>query len=145
MVKRLIIIIIITTIIIIIIIIIFSNKIENSITFKIKAGYYPQLLTPETMELLESTESKIKKAENDKTVPNSEITEIVLVHFNIFNDIFQQNLRVLYTFVPNKSFGQLLDILLKNIKVLKALESEFSYIEVWFTDENSKLLDIKIE
>ena len=97
------------------------------------------------MELLESTESKIKKAENDKTVPNSEITEIVLVHFNIFNDTFQQNLRVLYTFVPNKSFGQLLDILLKNIKVLKALESEFSYIEVWFTDENSKLLDIKIE
>ena len=58
---------------------------------------------------------------------------------------FNKNLRVLYTFVPNKSFGQLLDILLKNIKVLKALESEFSYIEVWFTDENSKLLDIKIE
>ena len=57
------------------------------------------------MELLESTESNIKKADNSKTVPNLEVTEITLVHFNITNNIFQQNSRVLYTFAANKSFG----------------------------------------
>ena len=46
----------------------------------------------------------------------------------------------MYTFVPNKSFGQLLDISSKNVIFLKAFDSEFSYIEVWFTDQNSKLL-----
>ena len=57
------------------------------------------------MELLESTESNIKKADNSKTVPNLEVTEITLVRFNIANNIFQQNSRVLYTFAANKSFG----------------------------------------
>ena len=51
--------------------------------------------------------------------------------------------RILYTFVPNKSFGQLLDISPKNVIFLKTFNSEFSYIEVWFTDHNSKPLDIK--
>ena len=49
----------------------------------------------------------------------------------------------MYTFVPNKSFGQLLDISSKNVIFLKAFDSEFSYIEVWFTDQNSKLLQIE--
>ena len=62
------------------------------------------------MKLLGSTKSKVAKNENDKNVPNLEITEVVLVHYNIVNNNCQQNSRVLYTFVPNKSFGQLLDI-----------------------------------
>ena len=49
----------------------------------------------------------------------------------------------MYTFVPNKSFDQLLDILLKNFMFLKTFKSEFSYIEVWFTDQNSKPLEIQ--
>ena len=72
-----------------------------------------------------------------------EITEVVLVHCNIVNSDYQQASRVLYTFVPNKSFGQLLDILLKKSIFLKTFNSEFSYIEVWFTDQNSKTLDIE--
>ena len=73
-------------------------------------GYYLELLTPETMKLLGSTKSKITKDENDENVPHLEIAEVVLIHCNIVNNNYQQDSRVLYTFVPSKSFGQLLDI-----------------------------------
>ena len=66
-------------------------------------------------------------------MPHSEITEVVLLHCNIVND-YQHDSRVLYTFVPNKSFGQLLDISPQNFIFLKTFNSEFSYIEVWFTN-----------
>ena len=113
------------------------------ITFEIKAGYYLELLTPETKKLLGSTKSKITKNENGGNVPHLEITEVALVHCNIFNNNYQQNSRVLHTFIPNKSFGQLLGISSKNFIFLKALDSEFSFIEKWYTDQNSKLLDIE--
>ena len=83
-------------------IMIYVNKIENRITFKIKTGYYLVLSTPETMKLLRSTKSKITKGENSENVPDLEITEVVLIHFNIVNNDHQQDSRVLYTFVPNK-------------------------------------------
>ena len=67
----------------------------------------------------------------------------MLVHFNIVDNIYQQISRVLYTFIPNKLFDQLLDISPKNFIFLKTFDSEFSYIEVWFTDQNSKPLDIE--
>ena len=67
----------------------------------------------------------------------------MLVLCNIVNNDYKQDSRVLYTFVPNKSFGQLLDISSKNFIFLKTFDSEFSYIEVWFTDQNSKQLDIE--
>ena len=76
-------------------------------------------------------------------MPHLEITEVVIVHCNIVNNDCQQDSRVLYTFVPNKSFGQLLDISPKNFIFLKTFDSEFSYIEVWFTDQNSKPLEIE--
>ena len=95
------------------------------------------------MKLLGSTKSKITKDENGDNVPHLEITEVVLIHCNIVNNDYQQDSRVLYTFVPNKSFGQLLDISPKNFIFLKTFDSEFSYIEVWFTDQNSKPLEIK--
>ena len=83
---------------------IYINKAENRITFKIKTGYYLDLLTPETMKSFGSTESKITKDENGENVSNLEITDVVLVHCNIVNNNYQQKSRVLYTFVPNKSF-----------------------------------------
>ena len=86
------------------------NKIENRITFKIKNGYSLELLTKEIMKLLGSTENKITKDKNGKNVPHLEITEVVLVHCNMANNDYQHDSRVLYTFVPNKSFGSLLDI-----------------------------------
>ena len=81
------------------------NKIENRITFKTKIGYYLELLTPETMKLLGSNKGKITKNEKGKNVPYLEITEVVLVHCNIVYNYYQQNSRVLYTFVPKELFG----------------------------------------
>ena len=62
------------------------------------------------MKLLGSTKSKITKDKNIENVPHLEITEVVLIHCNIVNNDYQQDSRVLYTFVPNKSFGLLLCI-----------------------------------
>ena len=75
-------------------------------------------------------------------MPHLEITEVVLIHCNIVNNDYQQDSRVLYAFVSNKSFDQLLDISPKKIIFLKTFDSEFSYIEVWFTHQNSKPLKI---
>ena len=63
-----------------------ENNIKNRITFKIKNGYYLQLLTPETMKLLGSTESKITKDKNGENVPHLEVVELVLVHCNLANN-----------------------------------------------------------
>ena len=68
---------------------------------------------PETMKLLGSTKNKKTKDENDQNVPHWEITEVVLVLCSIVNNDYRHDSRVLYTFVSNKSFGQLLDILNK--------------------------------
>ena len=67
----------------------------------------------------------------------------MLIHCNVANNSYQQNSRVLYAFVPNKTFGQLLDISPKNFIFLKTFDSKFSYIEVWFTDQSSTLLEIE--
>ena len=88
----------------------YINRTENRITFKIKNGHYLELLTPETMKLLGSTESKITKDKNGENVPHLEIVELVLVHCNLANNDYQQDSRILYTFVPNKIFGSLLEI-----------------------------------
>ena len=89
---------------------IYVNKIENRVTFKIKNGYSLELLTPETMKLLGSTENKITKDKNGENVPHLEITEVVLVHCYIVNNDYQQDSKILYTFVPNKPSGCLLEI-----------------------------------
>ena len=75
----------------------YVNRIENRITFKIKNGYYLELLTPETMKLLGSTESKITKDKNGENVPHLEIVELVLVHCNLVNNDYRQDLRILFT------------------------------------------------
>ena len=95
------------------------------------------------MKLLEDTKRKIAKDENGENVPYLEITEAVLIQCNIVNNNYQQDSRVLYTFVPDKLFGQLLGISSKNFIFLKTFNPEFSYIVVWFTDQNSKPLEIE--
>ena len=77
------------------------------------------------MKLLGSTENKINKNKNDENVPHHEITEVVLVHCNIVNNDYQQDSRVLYTFVPNIPFGSLLEISPKNHFFLKNLIQKF--------------------
>ena len=99
---------------------IYVNKIENRFTFRIRNGYRLELLTPETIKLLGSTENKITKDKNSKNVPHLEIT-----------------------FVPNKSLGSLLEMSPTNHIFLKPFKSEFQDIEVWFLDQNSKPLEIE--
>ena len=113
---------------------IYVNKIENRVTFKIKTGYSLGLLTQETIKLPGSTENKITKNKNGENVPYLEITEVVLGHCNIVNNDYQQDPRVLYTFVTNKPFVSLLEISPKNHVFLKTFSSEFQDIRVWFSD-----------
>ena len=104
---------------------IYVNKIENWVTFQIKNGYYLELLTTETMKLLGSTENKITKDKNGENVPHLEIVELVLIHCNIVNNNYQQNSRILYTFVSKKPFGSLLEVSSPNHIFLKTFNSEF--------------------
>ena len=122
----------------------YINRIENRITFKIKNGYYLELLTPETMKLLASTESKVTKDKNGENVPHLEVVELVLVYCNLVNIDYQQDSRILFTFVPNKSFGSLLEISPTNHVFLKTFNSEFQEVKIWFTDQTSKPLEDKI-
>ena len=89
------------------------------------------------MKLFGITKNKINKNKNGENVPHLEITEVVLS----IMIIYQHGSRVLYAFFPNKSFVQLLDVSPKNFRFLKTFNSEFSYIEVWFIDQNSKALE----
>ena len=115
---------------------IYVNKTDNRITFKIKTGYYLELLTPKAMRLPGSTENKITEDKNGENVKHTESTEVLLVHCNIVNNEYQQDSGVLYSLLPNKPFGSLLEISPTNFIFLKTSNSEFSYIEVWFTDQN---------
>ena len=76
-------------------------------------------------------------------MPHFEITEVVLVYFIIVNNDYQQDLRALYTFVPNKPSGSLLKVSPKNHIFLKSFNSEFQAIQVWFTDHNRQPLEIE--
>ena len=90
-----------------------------------------------------STKNRITKDKNGENVPHLEITEVVLVYCNIANSDYQQDSRVLYTFVPNKPFGSLLEISSTNHIFLKTFSSEYDKIKVWFTDQNSQPLEIE--
>ena len=122
---------------------IYVNKMENRITFKIKSGYYLELLTPETMKLLGRAESKTTKNKKGKNVPHLEVAEFVLVHCNLVNNDYQQDSRILYAFVPNKTFGSLLEISPTNHVFLKTFNSEFQEIKIWFTDQTSTPLEVE--
>ena len=122
---------------------IYVNRIENRITFKVKSGYYLEILAPKTMKLLGSAESKITKDQNGENLPRLEVVELVLVHCNLVNKDYQQDSRILYAFVPNKTFGSLLEISPTNHVFLKTFNSEFQEIKIWFTDQTSAPLELE--
>ena len=95
------------------------------------------------MKLVGRTESKITKDKNGENVSHLEINEAVLFHCNIVNNDYWHDLKVLYTFISNKLFSQLVDITQKKFDIFKTFNSDFSYVEVWFTDQNSKPLEIE--
>ena len=76
-------------------------------------------------------------------MPHLEITEVILIHCNIVNNDHQQDSRVLYTFVPNKPIGSLLEISPTNHIFLKTFNSEYDEIKVWFIDQHSKPLEME--
>ena len=122
---------------------IYPNKIKNRIVFKVKTGYKLELLSPETMKLLGSTKKDVDKDKDGEDVPKLESVEVVLVHCNLVNNSYQQASKVLFTFVPNKQFGQLITISPHSLTMLKTTNSEFPFIQVWFTDQNNRPLEIE--
>ena len=95
------------------------------------------------MKLLGSTESKITKDKNGQNVPHLEIAELVLTHCNLVNNNYQKNSRILFTVVPNKPFGSLLEISPPNHIFLETFNSEFQEIKEWFIDQTSKPLEVE--
>ena len=124
-------------------VLIYANKIINRIVFKIKTGYKLELLSKETMKLLGSTKDTIDADKNSENAPRLENVEVVLVHCNLVNNSYQQASRVLFTFVPNKQYGQLIPISPNSLIFLKTMNIEFSEIEIWFTDQNNNSLEIE--
>ena len=107
---------------------IYVNKIDKRIRFRIKTEHFLKLLTLETLKLLGSIDKKdINKDEYSRSLPHLEITEVVFVRCNVFNNDHQDSSRVLYIFVPNRSFGKLLDISPKSLIFLKTFNSNFSH------------------
>ena len=119
-----------------------ETKIKNRIVFKTKTGYKLELLAEETMQLLGSLEKVIDKNKDGEIAPRLETVEVVLVHCNLVNNNYQQASKVLFTFVPNKQFGRLITIIPHSPTMLKKTNAEFSFIEVWFTDQNNRSLEI---
>ena len=119
-----------------------SIKLKIELHLKLKKDSL-ELLKPETMKLIGNTKNKVTEDKNSENVPHLKIRKVVLVHCDIVNNDYQQDLKVLYTFVPNKPFGSLLEISPTNHIFLKTFNSEYDEIKVWFTDQNSKPLEIE--
>ena len=124
-------------------ILIYANTMNNRIVFKIKTGYKLELLSKETMKLLGSTKDIIDADKNSENVPRLENVEVVLVHCNLVSNSYQQHSRVLFTFAPNKQYGQLISISPHSLIFLKTMNTEFSEIDIWFTDQNNNALEIE--
>ena len=124
-------------------ILIYDNTINNRIVFKIKSRYKLELLSKETMKLLGSTKDTNDADKNSEDISKFENVEVVLVHCNLVNNAYQQHSRVLFTFVSAKQYGQLISISQHSLVFLKTMNTDFSEIEIWFTDQNNNALEIE--
>ena len=124
-------------------VLIYVNEINNRIVFEIKSGYKLELLSKETMKLLGSSSDTTDGDKNSELVPKIESVDLVLVHCNLVNNSYQQASKVLFTFVPNKKYGQLITVSPETLIMLKTVNTEFSFIEIWFTDQDNRLLEIE--
>ena len=95
------------------------------------------------MKLLGSTKKVVDKNKNGEIVPKLESVEVVLVHCNLVKNDCQHASKVLFTFAPNKKFGKLLNISPHVFTMMNTINTEFSSVEVWFTDQSSKALEIE--
>ena len=101
------------------------------------------MLSEETKQLLGSSKKVIDKNKDGEIVPRLETVEVVLIHCNLVNNNYQQASKVLFTFVPNKQFGKLITITPHSLAMLKTTKAEFSFTEIWFTDQNNRQLQIE--
>ena len=124
-------------------VLIYVNEINNRIVFKIKSGYKLELLSKETMRLLGSLSDTIDGDKNSELAPKLESLDLVLVHCNVVNNSYQQASKVLFTFVPNKKYGQLITVSPETLIMLKTVNTEFSFIEIWFTYQDNRPLEIE--
>ena len=95
------------------------------------------------MKLLGSTKKDADADKNSQNVPKLESAEVVLVHCNLVKNDYQHTSKVLFSFVPNKQFGQLINISPNTLTMMNTVNTEFSFVEVWFTDQASKALEIE--
>ena len=95
------------------------------------------------MKLLGSAEKDVDKDKDGEDVPKLEFVEVVLVHCNLVNNTYQQASKVSFTFVTNKQFGQLITISPHSLTMLKTTNTEFQSIQVWFTNQNNRPLEIE--
>ena len=124
-------------------VLIYVNEINNRIVLKIKSGCKLELLSKVTMRLLGSMSNSIDKDKNSELVPKLESVDLVLLHCNLGNNSYQQASKVLFTFVPNKKYGQLITVSPNSLIMLKTINTEFSFIEIWFTDQDNRPLEIE--
>ena len=124
-------------------VLIYANEINNRVVFKIKSGYKLVLLSKEKMKLLGSSVDIIDGDKNSELVPKLESVDLVLVHCNLVNNSYQQASKVLFMFLPNKKYGQLITVSPHSLIMLKTVNTEFSFIEIWFTDQNNRPLEIE--
>ena len=95
------------------------------------------------MKLLGSTKKVVDQDKNGEYVPKVESVEVVLVHCNLVKNDYQHASKVLFSFVPNKKFGQVLNISPHVFTMMNTINTEFFSVEVWFTDQSSKPLEIE--
>ena len=95
------------------------------------------------MKLLGGTEKDVDKDKDVEDEPKLESVEVVLAHCNLVNNSYQQASKVLFTFVPNKQFGQLITISPHLLTMLKTTNAEFQSIQVCFTDQSNRPLEIE--
>ena len=122
---------------------IYVNQIKNRIVFTIKTDYKVELLSPETIKLLVSAKKDVDQDKDGENVPKLESIEVILVHCNLVNNNCKQASKVLFTFVPDKQFGQLITIATYSLTMLKTTNAEFQSIELWFTDKSDRPLEIE--
>ena len=119
------------------------NRIKTGIIFEIKTGCKLELLTKETMQLLGSSKKDTDQNKDGETVSRLETIKVVLVHCNLVKNNYHQSSKVLFTFVPNEQFGQLITITPHSLTMMKTTNAEFSFIEISFTDRNNRPLEIE--
>ena len=96
------------------------------------------------MRLSGSSNKDVDQDKDGEDVPKLESVEVVLVHRNLVSNNYQQASKVLFTFVPNKQFGQLMTIVPHSLTILNTKNTEFSSIEVWLLIKIASNLKLKI-